>query len=155
MKPIVGMAVLWAAVAIAAPCRAQSMPGMQHAGDGSPAAQAYRDATARMHQGMDIPYSGDADRDFVAGMIPHHQGAIDMAKALLAHGDNEALRRIAQEIVITQQQEIVAMRLAVGEPAQPTVSNRTTPHTTGTAPHDTGGMQMSPNSTSPDPMKMK
>ncbi len=112
-------------------------------------------AMSRMMADMTVKPTGDVNRDFVDMMIPHHQGAIDMAKALLAHGDNEALRRIAQEIVITQQQEIVAMRLAVGEPAQPTVSDRTTPHTTGTAPHDTGGMQMSPNSTSPDPMKMK
>jgi hypothetical protein len=54
-------------------------------------------------------------------MIPHHQGAIDMAKALLGHG-SEQLRRIAREIVVTQGQEIVAMRLAIGEPASPTSS---------------------------------
>ncbi|MEO8333591.1 MAG: DUF305 domain-containing protein [bacterium] len=57
--------------------------------------------------------SGDADADFVAAMIPHHQGAIDMAKAELAHGSNERLRRMAQEIIVTQQQEIAAMRLAI------------------------------------------
>jgi hypothetical protein len=61
------------------------------------------------------------------------------------------LRRIAQEIVITQQQEIVAMRLAVGEPAQPTASSGTaTSPTTGSAPGGMNGMQMSP-----DTMKMK
>jgi hypothetical protein len=69
---------------------------------------------------MTIKPTGDVDRDFVAMMIPHHQGAIDMAKALLGHGSNEQLRRIAQEIVVTQGQEIVAMRLAIGEPASPT-----------------------------------
>ena len=60
--------------------------------------------------------SGDADADFVAAMIPHHQGAIDMAKDELRHGRNEQLRRLAQEIIVTQQQEITAMRLALGQP---------------------------------------
>jgi uncharacterized protein (DUF305 family) len=57
--------------------------------------------------------SGDVDRDFVAMMIPHHQSAIDMAQAELRYGKNEQLRRMAQEIVVTQQQEIAAMRLAL------------------------------------------
>ena len=79
-------------------------------------------AMTRMMADMTIKPTGDVDRDFVAMMIPHHQGAIDMAKALLGHGSNEQLRRIAQEIVVTQGQEIVAMRLAIGEPASPTSS---------------------------------
>jgi len=56
---------------------------------------------------------GDADRDFVALMIPHHEGAIAMAQAELRYGKNEQLRRMAQEIVVTQQQEITAMRMAL------------------------------------------
>jgi hypothetical protein len=121
-------------------------------GDGNEQAFMNENDTAMrvMMADMAVKPTGDVNRDFVAMMIPHHQGAIDMAKALLLHGDNEALRRIAQEIVITQQQEIVAMRLAIGESAQATASDRTTPHTTGNAPDDIGGMQMSPNS-----MKMK
>ncbi|WP_373321122.1 DUF305 domain-containing protein [Paraburkholderia flagellata] len=67
----------------------------------------------KMMAGMAAGPTGDIDRDFVATMIPHHQGAIDMAMAELRHGHNEQLRRIAQEIVVEQQQEIVAMRLAV------------------------------------------
>ncbi|MBB2926412.1 DUF305 domain-containing protein [Paraburkholderia silvatlantica] len=70
-------------------------------------------AMTKMMAGMAARPTGDIDRDFVATMIPHHQGAIDMAKAELRHGHNEQLRRIAQEIVVEQQQEIVAMRLAV------------------------------------------
>src|SRR6202166_4173833 len=76
-------------------------------------------AMTRMMDGMSIKPSGDVDRDFVAMMIPHHQGAIDMAQAELRYGHNEQLRRIAQEIVVTQQAEIAAMRLAVGEPLPP------------------------------------
>jgi hypothetical protein len=52
-------------------------------------------------------------------MAPHHQGAIEMAQAELRYGHNELLRRMAQEIIVTQQQEIAAMRLALGEPLPP------------------------------------
>ena len=69
--------------------------------------------------GMKIKESGDVDRDFTNLMIPHHQGAIDMARAELQYGKNEQLRRIAQEIIVAQQQEIVAMRLAIGDPPPP------------------------------------
>jgi uncharacterized protein (DUF305 family) len=73
-------------------------------------------AMSKMMVDMGISPSGDVDRDFVAMMVPHHQGAIDMARAELRYGHNEPLRRMAQEIIVTQQQEIAAMRLAVGEP---------------------------------------
>jgi hypothetical protein len=84
-------------------------------------------AMNKMMADMTVKPTGDVDRDFVAMMVPHHQGAIDMAKAVLRYGRNEQIRRMAQEIVVTQQQEIAAMRLAVGEqlpasaalPAQP------------------------------------
>jgi uncharacterized protein (DUF305 family) len=74
-------------------------------------------AMSRMMAAMTIKPSGDVDRDFVAAMIPHHQGAIEMAQAELRHGRNEQLRRIAQEIIVDQTQEIAAMHLALGEPA--------------------------------------
>ncbi len=65
-----------------------------------------------MHQAMQsAPHTGDSDRDFVTMMIPHHQGAIDMAKALLLHGKDEQLRRLAQEIITDQQNEVALMRL--------------------------------------------
>jgi hypothetical protein len=75
---------------------------------------------ARMMAAMEIAPSGDVDRDFVAMMAPHHQGAIDMAVAELRYGRNEQLRRLAQEIIVTQQQEIAAMRLVLGDPPPPT-----------------------------------
>jgi len=76
-------------------------------------------AMTRMMNDMAVRPTGDVDRDFVAMMVPHHQGAIDMAVAVLRHGHNEQLRRLAQEIIVTQQEEISAMRLAVGEPLLP------------------------------------
>jgi uncharacterized protein (DUF305 family) len=66
----------------------------------------------KMHDAMKAaPMTGDPDLDFIAMMIPHHQGAIDMAKAYLLHGKDPAIRRMAQEIIVTQQQEIETMRL--------------------------------------------
>jgi hypothetical protein len=73
-------------------------------------------AMTRMMNGMTVKPTGDVDRDFALSMIPHHQGAIDMAVAELRYGHNEQLRRIAQEIIVDQMQEIAAMRLAIGEP---------------------------------------
>lgn len=73
----------------------------------------------KMMDGMSVKPTGDVDHDFVAMMEPHHQGAIDMAQAELRYGHNDQLRRIAQEIIVEQQQEIVAMRLALGQPLPP------------------------------------
>jgi hypothetical protein len=70
---------------------------------------------------MGIRPSGDVDTDFVAMMVPHHQGAIEMAQAELRYGRNEPLRRMAQEIIVTQLQEIAAMRLSLGQPLPPSV----------------------------------
>lgn len=80
------------------------------------------DAMKKMMTAMDIKPSGNVDHDFVAMMVPHHQGAIDMAKAELLYGRNELLRRIAQEIVVEQEEEIAAMRLALGEHVNTTSS---------------------------------
>jgi uncharacterized protein (DUF305 family) len=82
-------------------------------------------AMGRMMRAMSITPTGDVDRDFVAMMVPHHQGAIDMAVALLRYGHNEKIRRLAQEIIVTQQEEIAAMRLAVSEKLPPSMPSPT------------------------------
>ena len=82
-------------------------------------------AMKKMMSDMAITPTGDVDSDFVAMMVPHHQGAIDMAVAVLRHGRNPQVRRLAQEIIVTQQQEITAMRLAVGQPLPPSSSTPT------------------------------
>ena len=84
-------------------------------------------AMDRMMAAMHNAPSGDVDADFVAMMIPHHQGAIDMAMAQLRYGKNEQLKRIAQEIIVEQQQEIAAMRLATGQPLPPSAAAPTKP----------------------------
>ena len=90
-------------------------------------------AMDKMMADMEVKPSGDVDRDFVAMMTPHHQGAIDMAIAVLKYGKNEQLKRIAQEIIVDQQQEIAAMKLAIGD-ALPPSSPAPTQVTPKTAP---------------------
>jgi hypothetical protein len=84
-------------------------------------------AMNKMMTNMAVTPTGDIDRDFVAMMEPHHQGAIDMAQTLLRYGSNEQLKRLAQEIIVTQQQEIAAMRLAIGYPLPPSIPSPTQP----------------------------
>lgn len=81
------------------------MTGME-----SPATTAFMEANMKMHQAMEIDYSGDADVDFVRGMIAHHQGAIDMAKVELEHGDDPEVRKLAEGIIAAQEGEIKWMQ---------------------------------------------
>ena len=94
----------------------------------------------KMMAGMDVKPTGDVDTDFTAMMIPHHQGAIDMAQVELRYGHNETLRRIAQEIIVEQQQEIAAMRLALGQALPPSVAS---PDQVSPAPAPAQPMDMS------------
>lgn len=75
-----------------------------------PSVKAYTAANDRMHKEMSIAFTGNADVDFVKGMIPHHQGAIDMAKVVLEHGKDPQIRRLAREIIKAQNTEIAMMR---------------------------------------------
>lgn len=94
----------------------------QHAGHGShtsPVATtpatlsstaAFEAANAKMHNDMDIKFTGNADVDFVRGMIPHHEGAVAMAEIVLKHGKDAQVRKLAQEVIATQNKEIAWMR---------------------------------------------
>src|SRR6266705_4222909 len=91
-------------------------------------------AMNKMMADMTIKPTGDVDRDFVAMMVPHHQGAVDMAQAELRYGHNEQLRRLAQEIVVTQQQKVAVMRLAIDDQLPPPVASPTRPATVSGPP---------------------
>ncbi|MFQ3457765.1 DUF305 domain-containing protein [Bradyrhizobium sp. UFLA01-814] len=93
-------------------------------------------AMTKMMNDMAAKPSGDIDRDFVAMMAPHHQGAIDMAVIELRYGKNEQLRRIAQEIIVEQRQAIDAMKLAIGEPVTASAPAPTQPGPAPAAAHD-------------------
>jgi uncharacterized protein (DUF305 family) len=90
---------------------------MPAAGD-SPSTQAFIDANAKMHEGMAIDFTGNADVDFVRGMIAHHQGAIDMAKVELEHGKNAEIRKLAQDVITAQEGEITMMKEWLAKNAQ-------------------------------------
>lgn len=94
---------------VPAPHQHGAAPSASSAGD-PPSVAAFKAANDRMHRDMDIPFSGHADIDFVRGMIPHHQGAIDMAKIVLEHGKDEQVRKWAADIIREQEREIAEMR---------------------------------------------
>lgn len=79
-------------------------------GDDGPSSKAFADANAKMHAGMNIAFTGNADIDFARGMIAHHEGAIDMARIELQYGKDETLRKLAQDIIAAQEAEIRDMK---------------------------------------------
>jgi hypothetical protein len=158
--PRVEMMVLLATAAMAGAIGAQaqdvhpSAPSMQ-AVDEAPFLAENRAAMDRMMTDMDVKPTGDVDADFVAMMVPHHQGAIDMARAVLRYGRNEQIRRIAQGIIVEQQQEIVAMRLALGQPLPPSAPAPTQPGTPASgAPAPTAATSHHHSATPRDAMSM-
>jgi Domain of unknown function (DUF305) len=128
---LLGAVILLAALVTIYAQTRDAAPAMATHADEAPFLAENATAMNKMMGGMEIKPIGDVDADFSAMMIPHHQGAIDMAIAELRYGKNEQLRRIAQEIIVDQQQEIAAMRLALGQPLPPSA-----PAPTQLAPSD-------------------
>ena len=95
-----------AAIAVAAlMASAAAAPGWAQSG-GSPASKGYMDAMSKMQTSMPKDQQGDPDVDFARMMIPHHQGAIDMAKVEIQYGKDPELRKMAEKIIKDQEKEI-------------------------------------------------
>ena len=112
---LVGPVCLAVLVAIASQAWPQDIHGGHAAppeatASSTPVIQEFQEANDRMHRDMSLQFTGDADRDFAQAMIPHHQGAIDMARIVLEHGDDPELRNLAQGVIDTQEREINQLR---------------------------------------------
>ncbi len=122
MKTITSAVIFALALALGTPCFSQHQHG-DHAKHGqsaaeTPATKAFDAVNAKMHKDMALSYSGDTDADFVRGMIPHHQGAIDMARIALQYGKSPEVRKLAEEIIAAQEKEIAWMKTWLAENAK-------------------------------------
>lgn len=108
MKPVV---LALALAVLSLPAFAQDHSAhMAPAGEESAATSAYMDANTRMHETMDIDFTGDPDVDFILSMLPNHQGAVDTARIVLEHGEDPEVRKLAGDIVAAQEAEIAWMQ---------------------------------------------
>lgn len=134
MRKTLGLGIALTLLALPAAAAAQddhsqhTMPAVESSADGA-AARAYMDGMAKMSRDMNAAMTGDADVDFATMMIPHHQGAIDMAKVQLEFGKDPQLRTLSEAIIKAQESEIAFMKAWLGKNAKPAGDNAHAHHT--------------------------
>ncbi|MBN9072213.1 MAG: DUF305 domain-containing protein [Rhizobiales bacterium] len=102
-------ALLIASAFAVAPASAQDDAAMDHGsmhGETNPFAA----VNAEMHEAMDVALTGDVDKDFVLSMIPHHEGAVAMARIVIEKGKDPEIRALAEAVVKAQETEIAQMK---------------------------------------------
>lgn len=105
------LAVALAVVAIPLAASAQQHDGHSMKSTATTdAGKAFEAVNAKMHKDMTMAFTGNADVDFARGMIPHHQGAIDMAKVVLKYGKDPEIRKLAEDVIKAQDSEIAFMK---------------------------------------------
>jgi uncharacterized protein (DUF305 family) len=115
VKTLAGLLCLAMLLAMPAAAEDMDMKSMDHmdmgttSAESAPSSKAFEAAMQKMHRAMMVGYTGDADVDFVKGMLPHHQGAVDMAKIELQYGKDPELRKLAEDIIKAQESEIAFM----------------------------------------------
>ena len=106
------------ALTLSLPALAQDHSGHAMASSDTPATMAYQAANMAMHEDMAIEFTGDADVDFIKSMIPHHQGAVAMARIVLEHGSDPEVRELAEAVIAAQESEIAWMQAWLAENGQ-------------------------------------
>ena len=91
------------------PHAGHTMPATSAAGDAA-SVKEFKAVNDKMHKDMGIAFTGNTDVDFVRGMIPHHQGAIEMAEVQLKYGKDAKIRKLAKDIIKAQKSEIAMMK---------------------------------------------
>lgn len=110
IKPLLSTVALFT-LAMSSPAFAADGSGhATHTHNESSKADLFAPSRDAMHKDMNVPSTGNIDADFVANMIPHHEGAVAMAKVVLEHGKDPELRKLAEEIIAAQDKEIAFMK---------------------------------------------